>query len=267
MLAIDVHTHAFPDRLAERAIAALEAQAPSCRAFLDGRLASLVDSMDRAGIETSVVASIATKPEQFPSILAWSREIASRRIVPFASVHPDDSDAVPRLRAVADAGIRGVKLHAYYQAFTVDEERMAPLYAEMERLGLVLLLHAGFDPGFERRRIADPARIAAVAARFPRLKLIAAHLGGWQDWDEGERVLLGRSVCLDVSDCLGWIPADQARRFLERHPAESLLFGSDSPWADQAEAVALARRAGLPQARLDALLRGNAARLLALDEG
>ncbi len=93
--AIDVHTHAFPDRLAARAIAALEAGAPSCRAFLDGRLASLVASMDRAGIETSVVASIATKPEQFPAILAWSREIASPRIVPFASVHPDDPQAVP----------------------------------------------------------------------------------------------------------------------------------------------------------------------------
>ncbi len=264
MLAIDVHTHAFPDRLAARAIAALEAGAPA-RAFLDGRLASLLGSMDRAGIGASVIASIATKPDQFPSILAWSREIASQRIVPFASVHPDDPDAVARLRAVADAGLKGIKLHAYYQGFTVDEERMAPLYAEMERLGLVLLLHAGFDPGFERRRIADPARIASVAARFPRLKLIAAHLGGWQDWDEGERALLGRPVCLDVSDSLGWMPAEQARRFLDRHPAECLLFGSDSPWADQAEALARARQAGLPKARLDALLRGNAARLLGLE--
>ena len=225
---------------------------------------SLLASMDRAGVGVSVVASIATRPEQFASILAWSREIASPRIVPFASVHPDDADAAAHIREAADAGIRGIKLHPYYQRFAVDEERMAPLYAQIERLGLVLLLHAGFDIAFARRRIANPARVAAVAARFPRLKLVAAHLGGWEDWGEAERLLLGRPICLDVSYSLGQMPADQARRFLERHPAECLLFGSDSPWADQAEAVREARQAGLGTARLDALLHGNAARLLEL---
>ncbi|MFP4564308.1 MAG: amidohydrolase, partial [Spirochaetia bacterium] len=56
---VDFHTHAFPDELAARAVPALEAEA-DIEAVLDGTVTSLLESMDRAGIERSVVASIAT---------------------------------------------------------------------------------------------------------------------------------------------------------------------------------------------------------------
>jgi len=84
---IDFHAHAFPDALAERAIAHLEKEG-NAKAFLDGKVSSLLASMDSAGIERAVVCSIATKPEQFAPILKWSREIASQRIIPLPSVHP-----------------------------------------------------------------------------------------------------------------------------------------------------------------------------------
>ena len=93
------------------------------KAKLDGRISSLLKSMDEAGIERSVICSIATKPEQFEPILKWSKEIASERIVPFASVHPADPLAAQQVRAVARAGLRGIKLHPYYQRFDLDEER------------------------------------------------------------------------------------------------------------------------------------------------
>jgi hypothetical protein len=66
----DFHTHAFPDALATRAIRALEAETDRVKARLDGRISSLLRSMDYAGIRRSVICSIATKPEQFDSILA-----------------------------------------------------------------------------------------------------------------------------------------------------------------------------------------------------
>jgi hypothetical protein len=95
---IDFNTHAFPDSLAGRAIAVLEAEASGVKAFLDGRVSTLLASMDRAGIEKSVVCSIATKPSQYPVILSWSKEIASERIIPFPSFHPDDPDYRERIR-------------------------------------------------------------------------------------------------------------------------------------------------------------------------
>lgn len=61
---IDFHTHAFPDELAKRAIVALHDGIEE-RACLDGRLSSLLSSMDNAGISASVICCIATHPGQY----------------------------------------------------------------------------------------------------------------------------------------------------------------------------------------------------------
>ena len=65
---IDFHTHAFPDELAERVIKMLEDEG-GVKARLDGKISSLLGSMDKCGIEKSVICNIATKPAQFDSIL------------------------------------------------------------------------------------------------------------------------------------------------------------------------------------------------------
>jgi predicted TIM-barrel fold metal-dependent hydrolase len=261
---VDFHTHAFPDALAERAVPQLESEADGARAYLDGKISSLLASMDRAGISISVVASIATKPSQWESILRWSRSIASQRIVPFASVHPEDPQALDHVDRIAEAGIRGVKLHPYYQAFEVDERRLYPLYERFRRRGLVFLCHTGFDIAFERIRRADPVRIAAVSRDLPGLKLVTSHLGAWQDWDEVERHLLGTEVYMDVSYSFPFMPPQKARGLLMGHPQTHLLFGSDSPWADQEETLRTVLDMELGERRLEALLCRNAARLLDL---
>ena len=107
---IDIHTHAFPDHIAERALPHLmeRSQLPT---YTEGTIASLLASMDRAGIRSSVVASIATKPSQFASILKWSQEIASDRIIPFPSIHPEDPKGLEHISEIASAGFKGIKLH------------------------------------------------------------------------------------------------------------------------------------------------------------
>lgn len=259
---IDCHTHAFPDNLAGRAVPLLE-QEGNVRAALDGTVGSLLRSMDEAGIATSIVASIATKPTQFRPILQWSLSIASPRIVPFASVHPDDPEAASRIEEIAAAGLRGIKLHPYYQRFVIDEERMLPLYDAAERAGLILLMHTGFDIAFPRDRIADPARILRVLERHPDLRLIASHFGAWEDWDEVERLLLGKPVYMDVSYSLPFLDPDRARSFILSHPTDLVLFGSDSPWTDQRQAVESIRALDLPNDVREALFFANAKRLLA----
>lgn len=261
MHAIDIHTHAFPDAIAERAVPLLETEG-NVKARLDGKLSSLLDSMDRSGIEVSVVASIATRPEQFDSILRWSAEIASDRIVPFPSVHPADPSAVERIGAAASRGFKGIKLHPYYQDFYIDEERMFPIYGAIQETGLVLLLHTGFDMAFERVRRADPERILRVTAAFPRLKLVTTHLGAWEDWEEVEAHFLGKPICTDVSYAIQFMAPERARHLLHRHPRECILFGSDSPWADQKEAVDFLRSLELGEDWERAILYENAKRLL-----
>ncbi len=111
---------AQPDEESEEAH---EEQAGGWKAVLDGRVNSLLASMDRAGVEISVVCPIATKPAQVEGIFNWCKEIRSRRIAPFPSVHPDSPDAVAWLERFASEGFRGIKLHPMYQQFAIDEER------------------------------------------------------------------------------------------------------------------------------------------------
>jgi predicted TIM-barrel fold metal-dependent hydrolase len=265
MRTIDFHTHAFPDSLAERAVPLLESETEDAKACLDGKLSSLLASMDRAGIAASVVASIATKPSQWESILRWSVSIASERIIPFASVHPADPEALDHLKAIREAGIRGIKLHPYYQEFDLDERRVYPIYETLQDMKMILLCHTGFDIAFDRFRRADPQRIRKVVGDFPGLILVTSHCGAWEDWDEVERLLLGRDITMDVSYSFPQMGREKARRFLLRHPKEHLLFGSDSPWADQEAAVAALLELGLEPDRLDAILFENARRLLNWD--
>jgi uncharacterized protein len=263
-MVIDVHTHAFPDHLAPRAMAQLQAETDDIQAVLDGTTGDLLRSMDRAGIDASVVASIATRPEQFEPILRWSAAIRSPRLLPFPSVHPAAPDAPAQVRRIAAEGFRGLKLHPYYQQFAVDEARMDPIYAAIAEGGLVLLLHSGFDIAFPRDRVADPARIWNVVQRFPELRVVAAHFGAWNDWEEVERRLLGRPVYFDVSTCFDFMDRVQAERILKTHPADRLLFGSDSPWVDQQKTIADLRSFGLGAEVEARVLGANAQALLGL---
>ncbi len=258
---VDFHTHAFPDELAERAIPRLVAGG-NIEATLDGKISSLLRSMDEAGIEISVVASIATRPDQFDNILAWSKLIASERLVPFAPVHPFDPDAAAKARIVQEAGLKGIKQHPYYQKFELDDERQFPFYAEVQERGLILLMHTGFDMAFPRDRIADPPRIARVLAAFPDLKLVTTHLGAWRDWDGVREHFLGRPVWMETSFSLEHMERDEAREYILSHPRDRVMFGTDSPWAGQKKAVDNLRALELGEDWEQAVMRDNALRLL-----
>jgi uncharacterized protein len=262
MSIIDFHTHAFPDPLAERAMKALQEEG-DIPAYLDGRITSLLGSMDRCGIERCVVCSIATKSAQSAPILKWSRAVASDRIVPFPSFHPDDPGWRDRIAAIKDEGFQGVKWHPYYQEFDIVRPDLFRIYEELGRAGLILLLHTGYDFSFVRTPLADPARILTIAETFPELKLVATHLGAWEIWDEVERLLVGRPVYMEISFAGQFMSRERAASIMSRHPAEYLLFGTDSPWADQSAALAMFRGLGLAPAREALILGGNAARLLA----
>lgn len=258
---IDFHTHAFPDALARRAVASLE-ESGNISAYGDGTIKGLLASMDAAGIERSVLCSIATRPAQFDDILAWSAAVRSERIIPLPSVHPRDEKLLTRIREVHGQGFAGIKMHSFYQDYLLDDPALFPLYEELSELGLLLVIHAGFDIAFPRQRKADPARIDAVIRRWPKLKLIATHVGGWDDWDEVERLLVGRPVYLELSFGTDFLPQERLKRLLLAHPQEYLLFGSDSPWTDQKKSLEGLRSLSLPQELFDRITSGNARHLL-----
>lgn len=260
---IDIHTHAFPDQIARIAIPALEREG-QIKAYLDGTLNALVGSMDRSGVDKSVICTIATRPEQVPPILDWCREIRSERIIPFPSLHPRDPHLLDHLQLIAAEGFKGVKMHPYYQDYFLDDYSLFTLYERMSELGLVLVIHAGYDIAFPRIRRADPQRIVDICRQFPGLKMIATHLGGWDEWDDVRTLLTGEPIYMEISFALDFLDQIRLRDILLNHPPEYLLFGTDSPWSDQATTLKMLAKLGLPDSLFELMVSGNARRLLGL---
>lgn len=259
---IDFHVHAFPDRIAEHAIQTLERKAEGVKAWHDGTTVGLLDSMDRAGIETSVVCSIATKPTQFDPILNWSQAIRSDRLIPLPSVHPADSDLFRHLGIVAQEGFLGIKIHPYYQDFFLDEARVLDLLRCARDHKLMVVVHTGFDIAFSPERRADPARVIRVLEKVDGLCLVATHLGGWGDWEEAGKWIGPAPVYREISFAGGFLEDDRIRSMIESAPPGYVLFGSDSPWNDPSHELERTRSLGLPEKLLQELLYKNAARLL-----
>lgn len=260
---VDFHTHAFPDSLAPSAIEQLSAEVDKISPHTDGTVGGLLESMDRAGIERAVICAVSTKAEQFDSILKWCAGQASDRVIPFPAIHPDAPDAVAQVRQIATSGFKGLKMHPYYQSFRVDEERLVPIYEEAARHGLIVELHAGYDFAFKEDDRASPGRIRTLIERWPHLKIVAAHLGGWRVWEEVAVELAGTPVWFETSFSFDMCPRDLLERIIRTHGTDKILFGTDSPWTDQAESVARLRGADfLNEDEREAILGGNAARLL-----
>jgi predicted TIM-barrel fold metal-dependent hydrolase len=261
---IDIHTHTFPDALAGRAIAQLSARA-GVPAHTDGTCAGLRASMARAGVATSCVMPVATKPAQVRAINAWAAEVNARYpdLVCFGVLFPEAEGWEAEVAQLVTDGIRGVKLHPDYQDFFVDEPRALALYRAMADAGLILLLHAGVDIGLPPPTHCPPDRLARALDAVPGLTVIAAHMGGFRQWEDVHRCLAGRDLYLDTSYTLPELGAAPMVELIRAHGAHRVLFGTDSPWADQAADIAALRALPLTETEQTAILGGNAAKLLA----
>ena len=226
---LDFHTHAFPDALAERAISKLEEMA-RMKAETDGTVGGLLRLMDAHGVDAAGIASIATKPEQAGPILEWSLRIRSERIIPFASFHPRSPTVADDVAAIAEAGIKGVKLHPLYQEFEADDPAVFPAYELLREAGLIVLFHAGYDIGYPDIDPAAPVRFARALDSVPGMRAVLAHLGGWRLWEQAAEHVAGRDVYLDTSFAVDYCDDTLRDRILERHGLERILFASDSPW-------------------------------------
>lgn len=260
---IDSHTHIFPDALAARAVEQLKGRSGET-AYLDGTARGLEESMRRNGIAYSVTQPVSTKPSQAVSINRFCIELKSDGLIQFGTLHPDYEDNAGEVRRLREAGIKGVKFHPDYQQFYVDDERMFPVYRLMADAGLIAFFHAGVDIGLEPPYHGLPDRLARVLHAFPDLVVVAAHFGGFKMWDEVEEHLIGRNLYLDTSFTLSFLPAERFVRMARKHGIEKVLFGTDSPWADQGTEVGLLEATGLTDEELDVVFYDNAARLLGL---
>jgi uncharacterized protein len=264
---IDIHTHCFPDELAGKAIELLQREC-GYPVYHDGTAAALARSTRAAGLDYAVVQPIATRPSQTASINRWAAQLRETGcLLSFGTIHPEYTDFREEIRLLASSGIRGVKFHPEYQHFFVDEEQYYPLYDAIFAAGLAILFHAGGDIGLKPPYHCLPEHLSRLLDVFPGAPIIAAHMGGYSYWDEVETLLIGRPLYLDTSFSLPFLGAERSLRMIRQHGVNRILFGSDSPWRDQAAGLAELDPLDLLPAEREAILGGNAARLLGLPDG
>lgn len=258
---IDFHTHIFPDRVAERALAAVGATyraTPQGPATVDGLRAA----MDEAGVRCAVLCPVATRPEQVRSINRWIANLDRDRFIPFGAIHPGLPDVGGEIGWLRAHGIRGVKLQPHFQDYVLDEPatlRMIEKLAEM-----VIVIHGGQEMAPIPRVPTTPGSLRALHERFPQHRLVIAHLGGHDMWEGVEEDLVGHGVYFDVSYTFDKLDDESIARIIAAHGVDRVLFASDYPWQRPATALAGLRRLGLPAEQEEMILAGNARRLLEL---
>jgi predicted TIM-barrel fold metal-dependent hydrolase len=255
---VDVHAHVYPAKIATKAVVAIGR-------FYDlpmaqpGTSKNLIASGSAIGVTRYLIHSAATTPEQVRAINdSIVRECRARPDLfsGFGTLHPDMADPGTEVAYILSQGLLGVKLHPDFQRFAIDDPKADPLYAACEGR-LPILFHAGD----RRYAFTNPARIAAVADRFPRLTIIAAHFGGYSEWEDARRFLHPRAMYFDTSSSLFAFEPQHAADMIRAAGVEKFLFGSDFPMWDHAGEFERFLRIPLADDEREAILWKNAVRL------
>lgn len=247
----DCHTHVFPPRTARHAVASLGARyGVDCAG--KGTLEDLLERERAAGMDRCVILCAAATPGQVVAVndFALSLQGLSPQVAAFGTIHPAFPAWERELERLKAGGIRGLKVHPDFQHFRLDDPRLLPLL-EAAQDDFCFLFHIG-DALPPEKNPSCPYKLAALLDRFPHLRCAAAHLGGYRQWVHALEALVGRELWLDTSSCLPLLEPALLKVLLRKHPPDRILFGSDYPLFDPADALKrLQAAAGLSDAALE----------------
>ncbi len=275
----DIHTHTFPDQIAGTTLEKLQSMSHTA-SFTDGTTAGLRSSMAASGVDGCLVLPVATSARQVVHVNDASVRLndagPQTGLWSFGCMHPDFNGWKDELFRIASLGLKGIKLHPVYQGVNFDDPRFLRILDRCGELGLAVLTHAGRDIGFPDRENCSPEMVLSALRQTGPVTLILAHMGGWRQWDQVEELLAGTGAYLDTAFSLGRItplgdgyygPSDlplmeeeQFIRMVRKFPGR-VLFGTDSPWCGQKEAIALIEALPLTSEERRGILGGNAQRL------
>lgn len=223
---IDFHAHLFPDKIAEKASQHL---IDYYHLHLDahGYFAELKKSAQASGVDGLVLLSSATKATQVESINTFVHDTVAENpdYIGFGTMHYAYHDIQGEMQRIKDLGLKGLKLHAEFQNFSIDDEKMFPIYEQAIQLQLPVLFHLG-DRTSDR---SSPERMARILERYPEMIVIGAHLGGVFSWDDSLKYLIGKNLYMDTSSVFEFLDKKIALRMMRKHGIDKLLFGTDFP--------------------------------------
>ncbi len=262
---IDFHTHIFPDKIAEATISTLSAGA-GIPPHSNGALSGLSEQMKCARVDLSINLPVLTKAKQFDSIFSFAKSIneGCDNVISFSGIHPGDEEYEKHLYLVKESGIKGIKIHPDYQGTFFDDERYIKILSLAKKLDLITVTHAGLDGAFLGQEIkCTPVRVLRLLDAIGGYdKLVLAHLGGNELYDETFDNLAGESVYFDTSYVLPRLTQNQLEKMIVKHGEDKILFATDSPWQSQSEMVEIIKGCKLGKSTENKIFCENAKKLL-----
>ncbi len=259
---IDSHSHVYPAKIAEKAVAGTD-KFYGTVAALDGTPETLRQVMDEAGIDLSIICSVATTPHQVSSInrfIAATAAASGGRMIGLGTLHPESEDIAADVDELLGLGLRGVKLHPDIQGFKLDDYRCLKMY-ELCEGKIPMLLHTG-DARYD---FSNPNRLIPLLETYTELRFIGAHFGGYSIWDEALKVLPGYpNLWVDCSSTFFSTGAGRAEELIDAYGADRVLFGTDYPMWDPRKELDTFLALGLPREELELILHGNAEKVFDL---
>jgi uncharacterized protein len=277
MRAIDFHVHPCDARIA----GALAGEPADYEPFFRGkvieepadRMVARYDLLDVGGVLLGADAETTTGVEPYPNeLLAQLCSDRPDRFFGFAGIDPWKGEAAIREleRSIAQLGLKGAKFHPGRQRFIPCDPRFDPLWEAATGLGAIVLFHTGMmaagagTPGGrgERLEFTRPIHLDALAARFPRLTIVAAH-PGWP-WHE-ELLAIARHKANVYLDLSGYLPRYIPETFMRMATGilqDQVLFGSDYPFIPPDRWLAEFDEMEVRDTVREKILLGNARRVL-----
>jgi len=217
-------------------------------------LSAYLERAEEAGIDKTVVFAITS--DDYERANAEVAEIVARhtdKLIGFARIHPErDKGKIERLlrRAVEDYGFRGIKVHGGEALPTREVCEVA------KSLNLPILVDI----------MGRVEVLPLLAAEFPEVNFIVAHLGSFaDDWRVFQVMpfMLAKFPNL-YADTSGVRFIDHLLEAIRVAGAKKMLFGSDGPLLHPGLELHKIRLLKLPQEDEALILGENARRLLRL---
>ncbi len=225
MQVIDCHAHIYHPKLAPRAVKGVGAfyDVPMACGGTVGELLSMTQASPIKRFVVNVVALNVKSVSKLNDFIAAECQ-AHPELIGLGTLHPDMPHPEEEIERIISLGLQGIKLHPDTQQFEADNDRAMKLY-EMIEGRLPLLIHSG-DYRYD---FSHPRRIAHIADSFPKLTMIAAHLGGWSIFEEAVPYMKDRQCYMDISSVMPFVKPDKVLEYIRMYGADRLLFGSDFP--------------------------------------
>lgn len=255
MRIIDTHAHIFPSKIEKRATAAIGEFYDLTHMSHAGTPEDLLASGRKVGVEKYLIFSTATTKSQVESINDFiiSMSIKYQEFIGIGTMHVEFDSFESEIDRICNKGIKGIKIHPDFQRFDFDDDRLLPVFALLEKKNMFVITHSGDY----RYQYSHPEKVARIAHLFPKLRIIAAHFGGWMMWETARKILVLPNVYIDTSSTIGFGGVKPALEGLKAFDPKHIFFGCDFPMWDHETEIQRLLSLGISQTMLEDIFYNN----------